>query len=57
MKAGKCFYCEDHGDLAKDCPKKKGKQVERKDDLRKYDESQKKWKTVRPHQDFVKRFR
>ena len=28
MKAGKCFYCEEHGHMAKDCPKRKGKQVE-----------------------------
>ena len=28
MKAGKCFYCEDHGQMAKYCPKKKGKQAE-----------------------------
>ena len=45
MKAGKCFYCEEHGHMAKDCPKKKGKQAERKDEPPKYDESQKKWKT------------
>ena len=30
--------------MAKDCPRKKGKQAEWKDDLPKYDKSQKKWK-------------
>ena len=25
MKEGKCFYCEQHGHLAKDCPKKEKK--------------------------------
>ena len=45
MKTGKCFYCKEHGHMAKDCPKKKGKQAERKDEPPKYDEPQKKWKT------------
>ena len=42
MKAGKCFYCEEHGHMAKECPKKKGKQ---KEEPPKYKESMKKWKT------------
>ena len=45
MKAGKCFYCEEHRHMAKDCPKKKGKQVEQKEKLLKYKETSKKWKT------------
>ena len=45
MKAGKSFYCEEQGHMAKDCPKKKGKQAERKNEPPKYDEPQKKWKT------------
>ena len=44
MKAGKCFYCKEHGHMVKDCQKKKGKQVERKEELPKYEEPQKKWK-------------
>ena len=44
MKAGKCFYCEEHGHMAKDCPKKKGKQVEWKEEPPKYEETLKKWK-------------
>ena len=42
MKAGKCFYCEEHGHMAKECLKKKGKQ---KEEPPKYEESTKKWKT------------
>ena len=41
MKAGKCFYCEEHGHMAKECPKKKGKQ---KEEPPKYEELTKKWK-------------
>ena len=42
MKAGKCFYCEEHSHMVKECPKKKGKQ---KEEPPKYEESTKKWKT------------
>ena len=45
MKARKCFYCEEHGHMAKDCLKKKGKQAERKEELPKYEETSKNWKT------------
>ena len=45
MRAGKSFYCEVQGHMAKDCPKKKGKQVERKDEPSKHDGLLKKWKT------------
>ena len=48
MKAGRCFYCEENGHLAKECPKKrgtKGKQAERKDEPSKHDGPLKKWKT------------
>ena len=48
MKAGRCFYCEEHGHLAKECPKKrrtKGKQAERKDEPPRHDGPLKKWKT------------
>ena len=45
IKAGKCFYCEEHRHMAKDCPKKKGQQVEWKEELPKYQEKSKKWKT------------
>ena len=41
MKAGKCFYCEEHGHMAKECPKKKGKQRE---EPPKYEEPTKKSK-------------
>ena len=30
MKEGKCFYCEQSGHLAKECPKKEKKQEEKK---------------------------
>ena len=39
MKAGKCFYCEEHGHMAKDCQKKKEKP---KEEPPKYEESMKK---------------
>ena len=45
MKAGKCFYCEDHRHMVRDCPKKKGKQAEQKEEPPKYEEAPKKWKT------------
>ena len=45
MKAGKCFYCEEHGHMAKDCLKKKGKQAEWKEEPPMYEETLKKWKT------------
>ena len=41
MRAEKCFYCEEHGHMAKECPKKKGKQ---KEEPLKYEELMKKWK-------------
>ena len=43
MKTGKCFYCEVHRHMAKDCPKKKEKQAEQKEEPPKYEET-KKWK-------------